>query len=54
MDKKQEKQLYLLRIMNMLKKIYDVFNKEYPHLAGYAKVIDNYINYAQSAIDEFF
>ncbi|MGN1051172.1 MAG: DEAD/DEAH box helicase family protein, partial [Acutalibacteraceae bacterium] len=34
-------------------KIFDVFNKEYPHLAGYAKVIDNKINYAQSAIDEF-
>lgn len=34
-------------------KIYEVFNKLYPHLNGYAKVIDNYINYAQSAIDEF-
>ena len=34
-------------------KIYEVFGKEYPHLNGYAKVIDNYINYAQSAIDEF-
>lgn len=34
-------------------KIYEVFNKVYPHLNGYAKVIDNYINYAQSAIDEF-
>lgn len=33
--------------------IYKVFNAEYPHLAGYAKVIDNYTNYAQSAIDEF-
>ena len=33
--------------------IFAVFNKEYPHLNGYAKVIDNYINYAQSAIDEF-
>ncbi|MCC8078537.1 MAG: DEAD/DEAH box helicase family protein [Oscillospiraceae bacterium] len=30
-----------------------IFNREYPHLTGYAKVIDNYINYAQSAIDEF-
>ena len=30
-----------------------VFNKEYPHLNGYAKVIDNYMTYAQSAIDEF-
>ena len=34
-------------------KILEVFGKEYPHLPGYAKVIDNYITYAQSAIDEF-
>ena len=34
-------------------KILEVFGKEYPHLAGYAKVIDNYMTYAQSAIDEF-
>ncbi len=34
-------------------KIFEIFNKEYPHLHGYATVIDNYINYAQSAIDEF-
>ena len=34
-------------------KILAVFNKEYPHLPGYAKVIDNYMTYAQSAIDEF-
>ncbi len=34
-------------------KILEVFNKYYPHLPDYAKVIDNYINYAQSAIDEF-
>ena len=34
-------------------KIFEVFNKEYPHLPGFAKVIDNYLNYAQSAIDEF-
>ena len=34
-------------------KILEVFGKEYPHLVGYAKVIDNKINYAQSAIDEF-
>ena len=33
--------------------IFDVFNNEYKHLAGYAKVIDNTIKYAQSAIDEF-
>ena len=34
-------------------KILEVFGKEYPHLDGYAKVIDNYMTYAQSAIDEF-
>lgn len=34
-------------------KILEVFNKEYPHLNGYAVVIDNYMTYAQSAIDEF-
>ena len=34
-------------------KVYEVFGKEYPHLNGYAKVIDNHINFAQSAIDEF-
>ena len=33
--------------------ILEVFNKEYPHLPGFAKVIDNYMTYAQSAIDEF-
>lgn len=34
-------------------KIFEVFGKEYPNLPGYAKVIDNYTTYAQSAIDEF-
>ena len=34
-------------------KIFGVFNQEYPHLPGFAKVIDNYMTYAQSAIDEF-
>ena len=34
-------------------KILEVFNSEYPHLNGLAKVIDNKINYAQSLIDEF-
>lgn len=33
--------------------ILSVFNQEYPHLPGFAKVIDNYMTYAQSAIDEF-
>lgn len=35
-------------------KIYEIFHREYPHLPDdYAKVIDNRIKYAQSAIDEF-
>lgn len=34
-------------------KILEVFNSEYSHLNGFAKVIDNKINYAQSLIDEF-
>ncbi len=38
---------------NHAEKILEVFNKEYSHLKGYAAVIDNYINYSQSAIDEF-
>ncbi len=33
--------------------ILKVFHKEYPNLPNYAKVIDNYMTYAQSAIDEF-
>ena len=34
-------------------KIKKVFDEEYPHLPGYAMVIDHQTNYAQSAIDEF-
>lgn len=34
-------------------KILEIFGKEYSNLPGYAKVIDNHITYAQSAIDEF-
>lgn len=34
-------------------KILQIFGEEYPHMPGYAKVIDNYMTYAQSAIDEF-
>lgn len=34
-------------------KILEIFGKEYPNLPEYAKVIDNYMTYAQSAIDEF-
>ena len=33
--------------------ILEVFNKQYPHLPGYAMVIDNQLKYAQSAIDDF-
>ncbi|MBR6294157.1 MAG: restriction endonuclease subunit R, partial [Lachnospiraceae bacterium] len=38
---------------NHAEKILEVFNKEYPHLNGFAQVIDNKINYAQTLIDEF-
>ncbi len=38
---------------NHAEKIYEIFNREYPHLPGFAKVIDNRINYAQAAIDDF-
>ena len=34
-------------------KILEVFNKEYPHLVGYATVIDNKTKYAQKLIDDF-
>ena len=34
-------------------KIFEIFNNEYSHLNGYAKVIDNTINYSQTLIDEF-
>ncbi|MBQ9985473.1 MAG: DEAD/DEAH box helicase family protein [Oscillospiraceae bacterium] len=34
-------------------KILEIFNEEYPHLPGFAKVIDNKINYAQTLIDDF-
>ena len=34
-------------------KILEIFGREYPHLPGYAMVIDNYMTYAQSAIDDF-
>lgn len=33
--------------------IFRIFEKEYPYLKGYAKVIDNRTTYVQSAIDEF-
>ena len=34
-------------------KIREIFEEEYPHLVGYAEVIDNYLTYAQNAIDRF-
>lgn len=34
-------------------KIHQIFLKEYPHLPDFTKVIDNYMSYAQNAIDEF-
>lgn len=34
-------------------KIFEIFNKEYPNLNGFAQVIDNRINYAQKLIDDF-
>lgn len=33
--------------------IFKIFNQEFPQYKDYAMVIDNYTNYAQSAIDEF-
>lgn len=39
---------------NHAEKILEVWNREYPdYPAHYAQVIDNYINYAQSIIDDF-
>ena len=35
------------------KKILEVFHEEYPHLPDFAEIIDNYMTYAQNAIDEF-
>ena len=34
-------------------KILEIFHTEYPGYSDFAKVIDNYMTYAQSAIDEF-
>lgn len=38
---------------NHAEKILEVFGREYPHLPGFAQVIDNRIPYAQSLIDDF-
>lgn len=50
-DEMQE--LIAISSCGICKKILKVFHKEYPYLPDYAKVIDNYMTYAQSAIDEF-
>ncbi|MBE6911060.1 MAG: DUF4145 domain-containing protein [Ruminococcaceae bacterium] len=34
-------------------RIYEIFNEEYPNHPGFAQVIDNTINYAQTLIDDF-
>lgn len=47
------KTIIFARNHNHAEKILEIFNKEYSHLKGYAAVIDNYITYSQSAIDEF-
>ncbi|MHB8962577.1 MAG: type I restriction-modification enzyme R subunit C-terminal domain-containing protein, partial [Saccharofermentanales bacterium] len=47
------KTIIFARNHNHAEKILEVFGKEYPNFIGYAKVIDNYMTYAQSAIDEF-
>lgn len=47
------KTIIFARNHNHAEKILEVFEKEYPNLIGYAKVIDNHINYSQSAIYEF-
>ena len=38
---------------NHAERILEIFNREYPHLSGFAEVIDNRIKYAQSLIDDF-
>ena len=38
---------------NHAEKIRDIFNQEYAHLPGFAEVIDNTVNYAQTLIDKF-
>jgi len=50
---KMGKTIIFARNHTHAEKILEVFGKEYPHLNGYARVIDNYMTYAQSAIDEF-
>ena len=52
-DQKLGKTIIFAKNHAHAEKIYEIFNKEYPHLPGFAKVIDNKINYAQSMIDQF-
>ena len=47
------KTIIFARNHNHAEKILEAFNHLYPELSGFAKVIDNQINYAQSIIDEF-
>lgn len=47
------KTIIFARNHNHAEKILEVFNKQYPALPGFAKVIDNQTVFAQSAIDEF-
>jgi len=48
------KTIIFARNHNHAEKIFEIWNKEYPsHGAHYARVIDNYTNYAQSLIDQF-
>ena len=50
---KMGKTIIFARNHTHAEKILEGFGKEYPHLNGCARVIDNYMTYAQSAIDEF-
>ena len=47
------KTIIFARNHNHAEKILEIFNKEYPYLPDFAKVIDNYTTYSQSAVDEF-
>ena len=38
---------------NHAEKIYEIFNKRYPDLNGFAQVIDNKVKFSQSMIDDF-
>ena len=53
MDRKLARPLFLQRIMRMQKRFWKCSIKNIHIFQDYAKVIDNYMTYAQSAIDEF-